>query len=545
MNNKSCLKYTCAVISSLVFSLVIFGYRPLYSEEKKDALSEILEYISDGWDKLNSGNLSVDKLALDAKLTGERPLKIYIPHREPAQDARQKIFKNLRNEVIIHTTVLPEDFLRYDFEKVGHGLLYLPYSYVFPGGRFNEMYGWDSYFIMLGLLKDGRPGLAKNMVDNFTYEIVHYGKVLNANRSYYMKRSQPPFYTRMALEVYYKTQDKEWLDETLAAAEMYYLYWMKKPHYTPETGLSRYYGMGEGPCPEVVGGEVAEDGSNHYDTVKEFYHNYVKSRSTGIPYNVRDYYKHNRRLKKASLKKLFYIADRSMRESGFDPSDRFGPYSAGIINYNPVCLNTLLYVMEKDFAEMNLVLGNEQESRKWITVYLKRKELINKYMWDDEQGMYFDYNFVKKQRSDYRFATTFYPLWAELANEEQAKKLAANLSVFERAGGVSTSDNTTTKSQWDDPIGWAPMQIIITRALEKYGYENDAERIAIKWCSTVIGEFKKYNVIFEKYDVRKCSYDIDLGAGYRSNEIGFGWTNASLLVLLDMISAPGELPVIK
>jgi alpha,alpha-trehalase len=232
-----------------------------------------------------------------------------------------------------------------------------------------------------------------------------------------------------------------------------------------------------------------------------------------------------------------------MRESGFDPSDRFGPFSAGIIDHNPVCLNTLLYQMEKDLAEICVILNYDIEAKGWISTYMKRREVINHYMWDDEEGLYFDFNFVKKQRSDYKFATAFYPMWAEIPDEEQVKKLVANLSVFERSGGMSTSDNTTTKSQWDDPIGWAPIQIIVTQALLKYGYKKEAERIARKWCSTVLKEFNKHGTIFEKYDVRKRSYDVDLGAGYRSNEIGFGWTNASFLLLLDMISDPEKLPV--
>ncbi len=543
MNRKERTKYIIVIVSMLVFSFIPGGSRPVLSKEKPGSLSDILDYIGDGWNKLNSENLYTEQLVFDVKIKHEdnKPWIVYIPHREPLAEAKEKIFKKLRMALILDIIALPGDPFEFDFSKKGHGLIYLPHSYVFPGGRFNEMYGWDSYFILLGLLRDGRLDLAKGMVDNFTFEIVNYGKVLNANRSYYLNRSQPPFYTRMALEVYYQTFDKAWLEGVFKASEKYYRYWTVKPHLTPETGLSRYFGSGEGPCPEVVGGEVDETGSNHYDVVREFYYNYTKSKRKDLPYDIRKYYKHNNKSKKAALKELFYTADRSMRESGFDPSDRFGPFSAGIIDYNPVCLNTLLYMMEKDLAEMSAIFGRETESKKWISAYLKRKELINKYMWDDEEGMYFDYNFRKKRRSSYRFATTFYPLWAGIPDKEKAEKLAVNLTVFERPGGISTSDNTTTKSQWDDPIGWAPIQIIVTHALEKYGYEKEAQRVAVKWCSTVLGEFRKYKTIFEKYDVNKCSYDVDLGAGYRSNEIGFGWTNASFLILHDMISNPEEL----
>src|SRR5512146_2492788 len=125
-----------------------------------------------------------------------------------------------------------------------HGLIYLPRPYVVPGGRFNEMYGWDSYFIELGLLRDGEIDLAKDMADNFVYEILYYGKILNANRTYYLSRSQPPFLTQMLLGVYRKTHDRQWLERALPALENYYRFWTTQPHLTPETGLSRYYDLG-------------------------------------------------------------------------------------------------------------------------------------------------------------------------------------------------------------------------------------------------------------------------------------------------------------
>ena len=118
----------------------------------------------------------------------------------------------------------------------------MPNPYVVPGGRFNEMYGWDSYFILLGLLRDGQPALAKSMTDNFLYEVRHYGKVLNANRTYYLTRSQPPFLSRMVLDVYRNTGNSTWLKNSLPALENYYEYWTREPHLTPQTGLSRYDG---------------------------------------------------------------------------------------------------------------------------------------------------------------------------------------------------------------------------------------------------------------------------------------------------------------
>ena len=203
------------------------------------------------------------------------------------------------------------------------GLLYLPYPYVVPGGRFNEMYGWDSYFIQVGLLGDGEVELAKNMIDNFLYQVDHYGKILNANRTYYLTRSQPPFLTQMILGVYKKTLDRRWLEGTVPAIEKYYSFWVAEPHATKQTGLSRYYDFGDGPAPEVIADERDERGRTHYDRVKEYYRTHeVKD------YDVSKFYDKQ----KDQLTDLFYKGDRSMRESGFDPSNRFGPFSADIID---------------------------------------------------------------------------------------------------------------------------------------------------------------------------------------------------------------------
>ena len=221
------------------------------------------------------------------------------------------------------------------------GLLYLPRPYVVPGGRFNEMYGWDSYFIQLGLLRDNQVGPAQDMADNFLYEIGNYGKILNANRTYYLTRSQPPFLTQMLLGVYRRTHDRKWLAGAVPALEAYYRFWTSEPHLTPDTGLSRYYDLGDGPAPESVSAERDAQGLTHYDRVKEYY------RTHQVPdYEAGEFYDSKRDL----LTSLFYKGDRSMRESGFDPSNRFGPFSVDIIHYDPVCLNSLLCLMETQVA---------------------------------------------------------------------------------------------------------------------------------------------------------------------------------------------------
>jgi alpha,alpha-trehalase len=405
------------------------------------------------------------------------------------------------------------------------GLLYLPRPYVVPGGRFNEMYGWDSFFIQMGLLRDDQVELAKDMADNLLYETREYGKVLNANRTYYLTRSQPPFLTQMVLAVYRRTQDRKWLEASLPAIQKYYRYWTAGPHFTPETGLSRYFDLGEGPSPEVLSSEHDSSGRTDYDLIKDYF------RTHRIPdYDAAQYCD----AKKDELTPLFYKGDRSMRESGFDPSSRFGPFSIDIIHYNPVCLNTLLYLMEIQAAEIMSMLAQEGEAAVWRQRAQERAARINQLMWNEADGFYYDYDFVHDRTRRYPFLTTFYPLWAGIASADQADRVVQNLRVFEKPGGLQTSP-LETGDQWDAPFGWAPLQWIAVEALRRYGYGSDADRISQKFLSLVQQEFLRYGTIEEKYDVvrRQSNVRKSLRYGYRTNEAGFGWTNSVFTALFD------------
>ena len=491
-------------------------------------LQSIRGYIRRGWKTLERSNARLAEAAVDPKFhpTAEGKWPVYVSRKENMA----QIEKQLRAEMSkadfakIDLRRLPED--RLDVRH--HGLLYLPHPYVVPGGRFNEMYGWDSYFIQVGLLRDGETEMAKNIVDNFLYQIEHYGEILNANRTYYMTRSQPPFLTRMILGVYQKTKDIRWLQSTVPAIEKYYRYWTEGPHLIEETGLSRYYDAGEGPAPEVVSSERDEKGRTHYDRVKEYY------RTHSIEdYDLNQYYDEE----KDRLSALFYKSDRSMRESGFDPSNRFGPFNADIIHYNPVCLNSLLYIMETEAAEILKTIGQARNAKRWITRAEDRRRRVNRLMWDENDGLYYDYNFAERRVRRYRFVTTFYPLWSGIASREQAARVVANLRLFERPGGLQTSTNASG-SQWDAPFGWAPMQMIAVSGLRAFGYEKEADRISINFLSMVLKEFIEHNAIVEKYDVTRRESQVSAGLkfGYTSNEIGFGWTNAAFTELYNGLS---------
>ena len=490
-------------------------------------IDKVRTYIKDTWQTLTRTEKDLLIAAQDTKIEHEsdRTWLIYISPHEDITKIQHHLQQVLTPEEWqkLELRVLPAEVDSIE----EHGLLYLPYPYVVPGGRFNEMYGWDSYFIILGLLLDEEIELAKNMVDRFTYEIEHYGMILNANRTYYLTRSQPPIFTTSILKVYEYIQDKQWLQSMLPCIENYYYYWLVPPHLNQATGMSHYGALGHGAAPEVVMSEIDEEGKTHYDRVKEYYREFQFD-----DYDVNLYY--NRETDE--LTELFYQGDRSMRESGFDISNRFGPFSIDIIHYAPVCLNVLLYQMEADTATINEILGYDPLAVQWRDRASLRLERINEFFWDEEAGLYFDYNFRTGKRRKYEYATTFYPLWMGIASEEQARRVWQNLDKFEKTGGIVTSTHISG-NQWDAPFGWAPLNLIAVKGLLRYGYVEDAKRIAGKFLTMAVKEFEKSGTLVEKYDVCACSANVsdEIFFGYSSNEIGFGWTNGVILELLKIL----------
>ena len=415
--------------------------------------------------------------------------------------------------------------------------------YLVPGGRFNEMYGWDSYFISLGLLHDGRVDLVQGILDNLVYQILHYGKILNANRTYYLTRSNPPFLTSLLRAVYECLPDgpnkKQWLHKVLDAVIFEYkTVWCGADRKTEKTGLSRYYSHGLGLQVEIE--------KNHYGPLlqrfadeqgillEEFEKKYFKREIVLEP--LEDEIRH----------------DRSLRESGHDTTYRL-LYNCA--NLNTVDLNSLLYKYETDIADLlgsefddNYIGtdGTKEASKDWREKAENRKGLINRFQWNAENGFFFDFDFLKDEQTLYQSATTFYPLWAGLASKEQAALVVEKaLPCLECVGGVASTSEASRgpinpdrpQRQWDYPIGWAPHQMLIWRGLVKYGYTREAQRIAYKWLYTISINYVKHEErISEKYDVVKCSQKVVAEYGNEGSNVGgFGWTNASFLLGLRML----------
>src|SRR5438874_11220466 len=259
----------CAAFAFATLSIAAARAQVLQSSHTPDAhLQDILSYIHSGWDSLTRSTTSCSGIA-DPKLSAAPVL--YLPAGFSVPGEVEKMKRECGVKVaslppITHKAGSPEmDWIQ------PAGLLYLQNQYVVPGGRFNEMYGWDSYFIIRGLLRDGRVDLARGMVENFFFEIEHYGAVLNANRTYYLTRSQPPFLTSLTMDVYQAQkaaghEDRSWLERAYGYASRDYETWNRDPHLAGSTGLSRYYDFGEGPPPEGL-----QDEAGYYHRVVAYY----------------------------------------------------------------------------------------------------------------------------------------------------------------------------------------------------------------------------------------------------------------------------------
>src|SRR6202049_3138116 len=266
---ERCNRLLGFALFSLWFALAsvrAYAAEPNNSAPEK-GLAPILTYISSGWDTLTRSMMDCQTV-IDPKLTEASVL--YLPAEFPAPTSVQDLQKRCKIQVRPLPAVITAPG-QVDPGKIAPGLLYLENKYVVPGGRFNEMYGWDSYFIIRGLLRAGRVELARGMVDNFFFEIEHYGAMLNANRTYYLTRSQPPFLSSMFVDVYDAMQkgghtDTAWLAKAYADLEKDYEMWNRDPHLAGDTGLSRYYDFGEGPPAEAV-----QDESGFYRKVATYF----------------------------------------------------------------------------------------------------------------------------------------------------------------------------------------------------------------------------------------------------------------------------------
>ncbi len=372
------------------------------------------------------------------------------------------------------------------FEPADKGTLVgLPHPYIVPSSRantgftFDEMYYWDSYLIARGLLVSNHRKLAAGMLENLLYMGRKFDIIPNGSRLYYTSRSQPPMLTSYIFDIYEHSQDKIWLQRSIAAAEHeYHTVWTadRQPNWRNVFhGLSRYYDI------NVIDG-LAE------------------------------------------------------AECGWDNTTRFG---GRCLSYVPIDLNSLLFKYEQDFSRAARLLGDMAAVERWEQRADERRQTINAYLWNEQKGFYFDYNFTREEQGKTWSLAGYYPLWAGLASKEQAARVIANLAKFRQPGGLVTSlkpssprENGGHSHQWSYPNGWAPLHWVVIGGLERYGYHDLARAVALTWLATNINYFLRHGVFREAYNV--VSTDDPPEPGLYPPQLGFGWTNG---VFVDLAAA--------
>lgn len=362
--------------------------------------------------------------------------------------------------------------------KDDESLLGLPKPYLVPSYDpsasfdYNELYYWDSYFMVQGLLDKEHEELVKGILEDLISLFQRFRVIPNASRTYLMGRSQPPFLTSFIFDIYNTYHpSKKWLAEAIGIAKREYeTVWMgtKKPNdRLVYRGLSRYYDIN-------------------------------------------------------------MLHDLAEAESGWDMTPRYNRHA---LNYLPVDLNALLYKYEMDFAKAAGIFGNDEEAKRWEVAAETRKQTMDELMWDRVRGLYYDYNYVKNRRATVSSLAAYFPMWAGMVDNNQAAAMVRALRRFEHKGGLSTTDAPHVRqyvkgsmpTQWAYPNGWAPLHFITLQALERYGYHAEARRIAMKWLKANLWWFTTHGVFLEKYNV--VSPEKPPLKGVYPSQSGFGWTN--------------------
>lgn len=390
-------------------------------------------------------------------------------------------------------------------------LVVLPHHYVVPGGRFNEMFYWDSFFTMLGLAHSDRHDLVRDMVDNFAWLIDQYGFIPNGTRTYFLTRSQPPFFASM-VGLLAEHDGDDVYQRYLPELSREYDYWMRgaeslAPGQASEhvvrledgTLLNRYHGSENTPRPESYAGEIAlaEKASNR--PAAEVYGDL-----------------------------------RAAAESGWDFSSRWmrdGSQQTTIAtrDFLPVDLNALLFHLEKTLAHAWQLEGNHARAEQFDKLAEIRREAINRVFWDADRGLYTDYNWRHQRLSEVVSAATVYPLAFGVADQSRADATADAIErELLRPGGMVTT-NRHTGEQWDAPNGWAPLQWLAVEGLSRYGQTRLAGTIARRWIDTNQHVYNQTGKLVEKYNVENPGVG---GGGEYEVVDGFGWTNGVLLDLM-------------
>jgi len=337
----------------------------------------------------------------------------------------------------------------------------VPDTFAYAFSEWNLFY-WDLYYTQIGLLPHGELKLAKGGINNLKYVLDKYGFIPNANADWGDNRSQPPYFCLMVKDVYDITKDKVWLKPLYKGVLKEYRFWTdtsanRIQASTTELGLQRYF---------------------HHATERELLELYDHELTSRFGF-----------AKEADEAEKLIVASRfaAEAETGMDFTTRFESRCPDFI---AVDLNSNLYLYEKNLAYFEKELGISNGC-KWLAAAKKRKALINKYCWNEERGLYLDYDYVNKRSSKVAAATAFSPLFAGIASKNQAARMRANLTLLEREAGIVTCETTVQEHnyQWDHISVWSPMQSLVIMGLDNYGYKEDASRIAMKHLDLIVANY--------------------------------------------------------
>ena len=405
----------------------------------------------------------------------------------------------------------------------GSSLLPLPYPYIVPGGRFREVYYWDSYFTMLGLKESGEIGMIDDMIKNFAYLIENYGHIPNGNRTYYLGRSQPPFFSVM-VELLADVKGDSVYQEFLPAMEKEYQFWMDgADKLKPGQAYRRVV--------RLKGGDI----------LNRYWDDATVPRQESWREDVLT-------AEKSGRNKVEVYQDlRAAAESGIDFSSRWFGDGRDLVTIRttdivPVDLNALLYHLEVAISKAKLMNKDDSAAAEYRRKARKRGELIDRYCWNEKLTFYTDYDFRAQRQSRHINPAGMYPFC--FVNEHPdymsflGQKVAAVIKEkLLKPGGIATTEFTTGE-QWDAPNGWAPLEWMTIWGLDRCGQKDLAAEIAARWVRLNEKVYKETGKLMEKYNV--ADINKDAGGGEYAGQDGFGWTNGVLLRLIRQYNLPKE-----
>ncbi|GBQ77650.1 trehalase [Acetobacter malorum DSM 14337] len=395
-------------------------------------------------------------------------------------------------------------------------LLPLPETYIVPGGRFSEFYYWDSYFTMIGLYEDGRIDLLRNVVRNIASLMDRYGHMPNGNRTYYLSRSQPPFFSVM-LDLLASHDGQVVYTSFLPELQREYDYWTHgtdalKPgaawqhvvRLTDGTLMFRPWDDMDSPRDESFPQDLATAKRSHRPS-PELWRDLRAGAETGWDYSSR------------------WLADDKTL-------DTINTTALITVEYN-----CLMVHLEQTLSHAYALNGEKDKAAFYAQQATQLKNAINHYLWNEKEGAYYDYNWRTGQLRDVLSTATVVPLFLHIAPQDKADAVARTIKArLLHVGGLTVTDRETGQ-QWDYPNGWAPEEWMAIKGLEQYGHHDLAAEIGRRWMARVIGTYEKSGVLLEKYDVvsPEISATGGKGGGEYPMQIGFGWTNGTLLGLMN------------